>query len=788
MTDHIQVAAQAPRIQYAANGIQTAFTFPFPIFNAGDLEVWLGTVKQSPTAYSLSGVGISSGGTVLFAAAPATGSRVTLRRRLAIGRTSDFQSDGLIRANVLNDELDYQTAAIQQVAEDASRAVARAFTSASTADLTLPEPVAGRAIKWNGSGTGLENSAGDADQVLSQASQQATSAANSAAAAAQSQSTSTANAAQTAADRSAVHADRLAADADAAQTAADRAAIHADRLAADADAAQTAADRTAVHADRLAADADAAQTAADRAATHADRLAADTDATNAASAAAVAQTAATQAVAAAGTAAGTNFWCGTTGGTAAALTAASAPAATTYFDGMRVLAMAHTTVTNGATLNLSALGAKALYQNGIAIKAGAVKAGQLFEAIYRASDGRLHLAGATPMDPAINTAINALRGLGITGGPTRGYNMWVDGCNDTTGMDLLNSGGIQYDATNKWVSNFIGTYPASYTVVDNLADTTVTGLWTLNNTAADSSYNGYNLTGANLTYTTTGAKQYAQVGLFNGTSALASTSNHAPYNFGLGGPATFECWVKSSTTATMCVAGRNGGAGAWNGTTGHQWLINTDASGHIVFSYAITGPSWAVITSSSVVTDGSWHHIAVTWDGTTFRMFIDGAAIGTSTTTPTATSSPTTFQIGYAPTAYWNGAIVGVRYSNICRYAAAGYTPPLTPFVVATGFALQSPTLSAVNGTPAAAFVVLRHQDLLGTATVGTDILVDVSSNGGTSWDTLTNLTKADPWDGATNILVGSVALTGGGTSIKSRIRTANNKPQRIRAQAILWS
>ncbi|MBF0326552.1 MAG: hypothetical protein HQL42_15980 [Alphaproteobacteria bacterium] len=156
MIEHIQINPVAPRVAYAADGVQSAFTYPFAIFAPADIEVWLDDVRQN-AGFSVSGAGISTGGAVLFAIPPAAGSRVTLRRRLAIGRTSDFQADGIIRAKTLNDEFDLQVAALQQVADDAGRAVVRAVTSASTADLTLPEPAAGKAIGWNADGTGLTN-------------------------------------------------------------------------------------------------------------------------------------------------------------------------------------------------------------------------------------------------------------------------------------------------------------------------------------------------------------------------------------------------------------------------------------------------------------------------------------------------------------------------------------------------------------------------------------------------------------------------------------------------------
>lgn len=174
MTEHIQINDVAPRVQYLADGIQSAFTFPFAIFKLADLEVWQDDVLQT-SGYAVSGAGVSTGGVALFAVPPPAATRVTLRRRLTIARTTDYQSDGLIRAKTLNDELDYQVAALQQVAEDVDRAVRRAPTALATIDLTLPEPAAGRGLKWSADASRLVNStndpdaAGDASQAASQA-------------------------------------------------------------------------------------------------------------------------------------------------------------------------------------------------------------------------------------------------------------------------------------------------------------------------------------------------------------------------------------------------------------------------------------------------------------------------------------------------------------------------------------------------------------------------------------------------------------------------------------------
>ncbi len=154
MADHIQIGDVSPRVQYTADGVQTQFTYLFPIFEDADLEVYLDTSKQS-SGYSTSGAGESGGGSVTFTVAPTNGQLVTLARRLSIQRTSDFQESGEFRSKVINDELDYLTASLQQVAEDQSRSPQMPVTESAAVNMDLPTPVADTTLVWNSAGDGF---------------------------------------------------------------------------------------------------------------------------------------------------------------------------------------------------------------------------------------------------------------------------------------------------------------------------------------------------------------------------------------------------------------------------------------------------------------------------------------------------------------------------------------------------------------------------------------------------------------------------------------------------------
>lgn len=309
MVNFTQVADAVPRALYAANGVQTAFPFSFPVFDAADMEVWVDRTRQLAGAYSISGIGVAVGGTVIFTSPPPAGTRVALRRRMSLKCGREFP-DTAVEAWRLNNALYYQTAALQQVADDAALAVKRSFRSLSAADLTLPEPQAGRAIRWNDTGDGLVNTGVEVDTVMVQATARADAAAASASAAqsgrdAAAQSAAAAATARSVCDADVVvtGADRAAVATDKAKVASDRAAVQADRQAVDAAAATVAASATAVQTNAGSAAASAATAQAAATAASASQSAARASEVNAGASAGAARGSETNAAASASAAA-----------------------------------------------------------------------------------------------------------------------------------------------------------------------------------------------------------------------------------------------------------------------------------------------------------------------------------------------------------------------------------------------------------------------------------------------------------------------------------------------------
>ena len=194
----ITISDTEPRIQYTATGGQTSFTVPFAFFANADLQVFNGTSQLSfssaPTnasQYSVTGAGVSGGGSITLGSPGATVNDViTIVREVAIERTTDFPTSGAFQIDSLNTELDKIIAMAQQLERDLKLSPRVNTTSSSSFNLTFPDMVAGKILSANAGGTGLEFSV-DASGLLTaeaNASTSATNAANSATAAASSAS------------------------------------------------------------------------------------------------------------------------------------------------------------------------------------------------------------------------------------------------------------------------------------------------------------------------------------------------------------------------------------------------------------------------------------------------------------------------------------------------------------------------------------------------------------------------------------------------------------------------
>ncbi|MCB9976326.1 MAG: hypothetical protein H6858_01845 [Rhodospirillales bacterium] len=152
MTEHIKMPDVTPLVRYVANGTQTEFEYPFPIFASEDLAVYLNGAKQA-SGFTIDGAGETLGGSVTFDAAPAINTIITLARELPIERVTDYLEGGDFSAQSINTELDYLIAAIQQVNRE-NDTMLRYGDHEAPAEVILPDRAvrANKALGFDGNG------------------------------------------------------------------------------------------------------------------------------------------------------------------------------------------------------------------------------------------------------------------------------------------------------------------------------------------------------------------------------------------------------------------------------------------------------------------------------------------------------------------------------------------------------------------------------------------------------------------------------------------------------------
>ncbi len=151
------VTSTLNRVSYTADGVLTSFAYPFEIFLNTDLQVFVaGVLKTLTTDYTVSGVGSPTGGNVTFTSAPANGAAVIFIRVLPITQLSELPANDPFPSTTVETALDKLTLLAQQLNEVDQRTLKLAVTSLFQ-NLTSPDPVAGRFLRWNAGLTGLEN-------------------------------------------------------------------------------------------------------------------------------------------------------------------------------------------------------------------------------------------------------------------------------------------------------------------------------------------------------------------------------------------------------------------------------------------------------------------------------------------------------------------------------------------------------------------------------------------------------------------------------------------------------
>lgn len=153
------------------------------------------------------------------------------------------------------------------------------------------------------------------------------------------------------------------------------------------------------------------------------------------------------------------------------------------------------------------------------------------------------------------------------------------------------------------------------------------GYWRLDDTDADSSGNGNN--GADVDAVTRGAP-----GALAGSADTSVTLNGGYVNVpnsptvALHGQFTLEAWFRTTVSGQQQGIVERYDTPAWNGE-----LIRIDSDNHLYGYVAASPGNSADVTSASTITPNVWHHVALTDDGTSLKLYLDGFLDASTATT-----------------------------------------------------------------------------------------------------------------------------------------------------------
>src|SRR5262249_15303117 len=160
-------------------------------------------------------------------------------------------------------------------------------------------------------------------------------------------------------------------------------------------------------------------------------------------------------------------------------------------------------------------------------------------------------------------------------------------------------------------------------------------------------------------------------------------------------PLSFETWFR--TTSGGVILGQQGSGGYVPAV-----YVGTDGR---LRAQMFWGGSINQVVSAGPVNDGQFHHVAVTYDGASQAVYLDGVAIATSAFTLTAYAPAYSYQLASGTTTGWPAAPTGWYYFNGQIDEPAFYNRALSAAdvqaIVSAGSAGKAAPVAVANVLPA---------------------------------------------------------------------------------------
>jgi hypothetical protein len=203
---------------------------------------------------------------------------------------------------------------------------------------------------------------------------------------------------------------------------------------------------------------------------------------------------------------------------------------------------------------------------------------------------------------------------------------------------------------------------------------------------------------------------------FNGSGNLLTIADNAAWDLG-NGDFTLETWIKSTQTTS----GYFTALGQWSSGSSNSWGIryaSQDVGTGWSFFYSTNGSNYTT-TMGSDISDGQWHHIAVTRTGGKLRTFTDGLLNTTRSTTDTFFNGTTLMKIGGQGSAgnYFDGQLSNLRLVKGTAVYTSSFRPPTEPLTNITNTVLLMCNNSSYTGSTVTPSEIVN----MGDATASTD-------------------------------------------------------------------
>ena len=311
-------------------------------------------------------------------------------------------------------------------------------------------------------------------------------------------------------------------------------------------------------------------------------------------------------------------------------------------------------------------------------------------------------------------------------------------------------------------------------------------------TFTDSSSAGLAVTAVGDAHTDTAIKKFGTASYQgDGTGDCLTVSTSLPA-FGTT-DFTIDMWVYFDSIAARMdfySRGTTGGDNYYFACHPHYGTPTMDfySPGGTVMNISSTGTTFAVDT---------WYHIAMVRGSGYAKFYVNGVQQTNSVESNpnkdmTTTSAPNIGRDSASSGYIWNGHLDEIRISNTARWTS-GFTPPTVPYnaagTVATGN--YTSTTETANATVSKMGVVVLYKNESGTATLDTDLIVQVSADGGSNYVSAP-LTSAGTFStGILSAKSNDITISNTGTAPKYKVSFANQstgvKETQVHGIALLY-